>query len=93
MTLSQVAGAHWPYGDERWSPGGPGRDPVGVVGLAAEDVAYARRRHRGAREGDVYFLVTRRGRLVGYCRDIEEVAEFVDLRALRGPAPGVEDTA
>jgi hypothetical protein len=72
---------------------GPDGIRVEAVELAAEDVAYARRRHRGAQEGDVFFLVTRRGRLVAYCRDIEEVAEHVNLGELRGPDAGIEDTA
>jgi hypothetical protein len=36
-------------------------------------------------------VVTRRGRLVAYCRDIEEVAEHVDLSTLRGPGEAAED--
>lgn len=55
-------------------------DPDGVrvepVELAPVDVAYARRRHRDAQAGQVWYVVTRHGRLVGYCRDIEEVAEW-----------------
>lgn len=70
-----------------------GPDGIGVdaVELAAEDVAYARRGHPDAQAGQVWFLVTRHGRLVAYCRDIEEVAEHVDLRALRGPDAAAED--
>lgn len=38
----------------------------------------------------MFFLVTRHGRLVGYCRDVEEVGELVDLRTLRGPDSAAE---
>ena len=63
---------------------GPDGVRVEAVDLKPVDVAYARRRHRDAQAGQVWFLVTRHGRLVGYCRDIEEVAELVDLRLLHG---------
>ncbi|TDD97715.1 hypothetical protein [Actinomadura rubrisoli] len=70
---------------------GPDGVRVEAVELADEDVAYARRRHRDAQAGEAFFVVTRRGRLVGYCRDIEEVAELVDLQSLRGPDSAAED--
>lgn len=77
--------------------GGYAVDPDGVrveaVELAPEDVAYARRRHRDAEAGEVFFLVTHHGRLVGYCRDVEEVGELVDLRTLRGPDSAAESDA
>lgn len=64
---------------------GPGGVRVEAVELQPVDVAYAHRRHRDAEAGEVFSLVTRHGRLGGYCRDIEEVGELVDLRTLRGP--------
>ncbi|TYK45096.1 hypothetical protein [Actinomadura decatromicini] len=69
---------------------GPDGVRVEPVELQPVDVAYARRRHRDAKPGDVFFLVTRHGRLLGYCRDIEEVAELVDLRLLHGPDDAAE---
>lgn len=69
---------------------GPDGVRVEAVELQPVDVAYARRRHRDAQAGDVFFLVTRRGRLVGYCADVEEVGELVDLRTLRGPDSAAE---
>lgn len=73
--------------------GGPDGVRVEAVELQPEDVAYARRRHRDAQAGDVFFLVTRHGRLIGYCRDVEEVGGLVDLRTLRGPDSAAEGDA
>ncbi|TDD86815.1 hypothetical protein E1298_16950 [Actinomadura rubrisoli] len=70
---------------------GPDGLRVEVVELDDADLAYARIRHRDARAGQSWFLVTRRGRLVAYCRDIEEVAEHVDLTDLNPPGDAAEE--
>ncbi|NKZ03284.1 hypothetical protein [Actinomadura latina] len=64
---------------------GPDGIRVEVVTLGDGDLALAQAHHRDARAGQTWFVVTQRGRLVAYCRDIEEVAEYVNLADLRGP--------
>lgn len=70
---------------------GPDGIQVEAVELRPVNVVYARRWHSDAAVGQVWFLVARRGRLVGYCRDIEEVGEVVDLAQLRAPVSAPED--
>jgi hypothetical protein len=71
---------------------GPDGLRVEPIRLGEADLAYARARHPDARADEAFFLVTRRGRLVAYCRDIEEVGELVDLAELRGPGEAGEET-
>ncbi|MEO3826447.1 hypothetical protein [Actinomadura sp. B10D3] len=70
---------------------GPDGIRVGVITLDDGDLVLARAHHEDARAGQAWFVVTRRGRLVAYCRDIEEVAEHVDLALLHGPDEAAED--
>lgn len=56
-----------------------------------QPLIYVQARHRDARPGQAWFVVTRHGRLVAYCRDIEEVAEHIDLADLHGPGDAAED--
>ncbi|MCP9947252.1 hypothetical protein [Actinomadura madurae] len=70
---------------------GPDGLRVQVVTLDDGDLVLAQAHHRDARAGQAWFLVTRRGQLVAYCRDIEEVAEHVDLADLHGPGEAAED--
>ncbi|MFD0687591.1 hypothetical protein [Actinomadura fibrosa] len=71
---------------------GPDGLRVEAVELTEADLVYARMRHRDARIGQAWFLVTRRGKLVAYCRYIEEVAELVDLTDLHGPGSAAEES-
>ncbi|GGU06248.1 hypothetical protein GCM10010177_76960 [Actinomadura citrea] len=71
---------------------GPDGIRVDVVALDDVDLVFAQARHRDARAGQLWFVVTRRGRLVAYCRDIEAVAEHVELADLHGPGEASEDT-
>ncbi|WP_433145216.1 hypothetical protein ACQPZ8_01695 [Actinomadura nitritigenes] len=64
---------------------------VEVVQLGEADLAFVRAHHRDARAGQAWFLITRHGRLVAYCRDIEEVAGHVELTELHGPGEAAED--
>ncbi|MER7546377.1 hypothetical protein [Actinomadura sp.] len=70
---------------------GPDGIRVEVVALDDGDLTLAQAQHRDARQGEAWFVVTRRGRLVAYCRDIEEVAEHVALADLHGPGEASED--
>ncbi|MWA02857.1 hypothetical protein F8568_021265 [Actinomadura sp. LD22] len=70
---------------------GPDGLRVEAVRLGDADVAFARAHHPDARAGQTWFLLTRHGRLVAYCRDVEEVAEHVDLSDLHGPGEAAED--
>ncbi|TDD37865.1 hypothetical protein E1287_07355 [Actinomadura sp. KC06] len=70
---------------------GPDGLRVEAVTLDDADLIYAQARHSDARAGQSWFLITRYGRLVAYCRDIEEVAEHVDLAALQGPGDASQD--
>ncbi|WP_344265874.1 hypothetical protein [Actinomadura napierensis] len=69
---------------------GPGGLRVEAVRLGEADMAFVRAHHRDAAPGQAWFLLTRDGSLVAYCRDIEEVAEHVDLVDLHGPGDAAE---
>lgn len=69
---------------------GPDGLRVEAVQLGEADLAFVRAHHRDAHAGQAWFLITRHGRLVAYCRDIEEVAEHVELTDLHGPGEAAE---
>jgi hypothetical protein len=70
---------------------GPDGLRVEAIRLGEADLVYARVRHPQAQAGQSFFLVTRREGLVAYCRDVEEVAEFVDLADLSRPGDAAEE--
>jgi hypothetical protein len=70
---------------------GPDGLRVEAVQLTNADIAFAQVHHRDARAGQAWFLLTRHGRLVAYCHDIEEVAQHVDLAQLHGPGDAAQD--
>jgi hypothetical protein len=71
---------------------GPDGIRVEVVTLDDGDLALAQAHHLDARAGQAWFLLTQRGRLLAYCRDIEEVADHVPLADLHAPTNAAEDT-
>ncbi|CND87530.1 Uncharacterised protein [Mycobacterium tuberculosis] len=71
---------------------GPDGIRVEVITLNDGDLALAQAHHPDARAGQAWFLVTQRGRLLAYCRDIEEVADHVPLADLHAPTNAAEDT-
>lgn len=71
---------------------GPDGLRVEAITLGEADIVYARGRHPDAHVGQPFFLITRRGKLIAYCRDIEEVAEHVDLTDLKAPGDEAEET-
>ncbi|MER6813576.1 hypothetical protein ABT299_30275 [Spirillospora sp. NPDC000708] len=64
---------------------GPDGLRVQAVRLGEADLTFVRAHHPDARAGQAWFLLTRQGRLVAYCRNIEEVAEHVNLAELHAP--------
>lgn len=75
-----------------------GPDGLRVEPITLDDVhlQLAQQRHPDAEVGEGWFLITRHGRLVCYCRDIEEVAGVlaslaIELADLHSPGEAAED--
>jgi hypothetical protein len=64
---------------------GPDGLRVEPIALHGAHLAMAKLHHPHLQPDDTVFLVTRHGKLVCYCRDIEDVAEIIDLTQLHGP--------